>query len=113
MDLSLRQTRFFFLMYILLPLIAGIGHIWQGDISMGSVYLFVVLPYLVAYFTLKYISRLSILLLQALGALMMIVIAADLYQQGNRWMPYVLLLAAMLNVYVFWAGNRKKVGRTR
>jgi hypothetical protein len=113
MDLSPQQTRFFFLMYILLPLIAGIGHLWRGDAPMGGVYLFVTLPYAIAYFTLQYLSRISILLLQALGALMMIVIAADLYQQGNRWMPYVLILAALLNIYLFWAGNRKKVGRTR
>jgi|GEM_PF-4838292 len=109
MVLSPRQTRFFFLIYILIPLVAGIGHLWQGTSLLGGVYLFVTFPYIIAYFTLSYLSKLSILMLQALGALMMIVIAADFHQQGNRWLPYLLVLAALLNVYVFWSGNRKKI----
>ncbi|MDJ1470921.1 hypothetical protein QNI19_34920 [Cytophagaceae bacterium DM2B3-1] len=110
MLLSSRQTRFFFLMYILLPFVTGLGHIWQGATFLGGAYLFVTIPYSIAYLTLRHLSRISILLLQALGALMMIVIAADLYQQGNQWIPYLLVLTAILNVYVFWSGNRKKVG---
>ncbi|MCU0353625.1 MAG: hypothetical protein MUD08_07810 [Cytophagales bacterium] len=109
MLLSTRQTRFFFLMYILIPFVAGIGHLWQGTPMIGWAYLFVTIPYLLAYGTLPYLSKYSILMLQALGALMMLVIGADYYQQGNHWLPVLLVLAAGLNIYVFWAKNRKKV----
>lgn len=70
--------------------------------------MFVALPYLLAYLTLRYMSRFSILLLQALGALMMLVIGVDFYQRGNIWMPVLLIIAAVLNVYVFWFGNNRR-----
>ncbi len=108
MFLSPQQTRFFFLMYMLLPFVAGIGHVWQGGKLLGGAYIFVSLPYLLAYLTLRYLSQYSILVLQALGALMMIVIGVDFYQQGNQWVPLLLVVAAMLNIYVFWFGNKRK-----
>lgn len=98
-------TRLVYILYVVAPLISGLDSIVHKRIPVGALYLALGLLYALVLLFLRRIPPRNSRLLQTVGALLLIVISFDLFRQGRHVLPYLYIFAAVLNLYVQYAGK--------
>jgi predicted acyltransferase len=103
-------------LYAVAPLVSGLDSILYGRIQAGVLYLMLGLLFAVLLFFINKLPWQNSRILQTAGAVMLITISFDMFRQGRNIVPYLYIFAAVLNVYVLYAGDtvqreKRKVNR--
>ncbi len=112
----LQRTRLVYVLYAVAPLVSGLDSILYGRLQAGVLYLMLGLLFAVMLFFVKKLPWQNSRILQTAGAVMLITISFDMFRQGRNIVPYLYIFAAVLNVYVLYAGDtvqreKRKVNR--
>ncbi len=108
---QLQRIRLVYILYVVAPLVSGLDSFIYGRTQLGGLYLALGLLFGVVLLFLKRIPLRNSMIIQSIGALLLIVISFDMFRQGRHIVPYLYIFAAVLNLYVLWAGEsiqRKK-----
>jgi hypothetical protein len=100
-----KLTRLIYILYVVAPLISGFDSIIHKRVQLGVLYLALGLLYALVLLFLRKIPPGNSRMLQTVGALLLIVISFDLFRQGRLVLPYLYIFAAVLNLYVLYAGK--------
>ena len=98
-------NRLVYVLYAVAPLVSGLDSILYGRIQTGVLYLALGLLFAVMLFFSNRIPARNSRILQTAGAVMLVLISFDMFRQGRNILPYLYIFAAVLNVYVLYAGT--------
>lgn len=101
-----QRTRLAYVLYVVAPLVSGLDSFVFGRVQFGALYVALGVLYAIVLLFLRKIPPSNSLILQTIGAVLLIIISFDLFRQGRKVVPYLYIFAAVLNLYVLWVSEK-------
>jgi hypothetical protein len=99
-------NRLNYILYFIAPLVSGFDSFVMGRYELTVLYGMVSVVYLIAFILLKQMPPRINLIMQTMGAVLLIIISYDMFRMGRDSIPYLYIFTAVMNLYTLWFGER-------